>query len=233
MLIPQNRHFDLAGIDTLLGQNQQVKSQGFFQMPPELLGAAALADSDGRTHVGRLYEHGVGELFLDLRHNPVGGLFPSRFGRAHERQDRQSGAGKHLFAPDFVHGQRRGQHSGSHVGQAQHLQRPLHGSVLAERSVQHREHDVQRSWQAGQNHKPVLPTRWKLPRPLRRKLQLPAQDLGIVTSPLPVQTHDRDSESSRVQVVQNRSGRDEGNVMLGGASSAEDRHVNPAVCHGR
>ena len=138
--------------------------------------------------------------------------------------------GEHLLAPDLVHGQRGRQHAGSHVGQSQHLHCPLHGAVLPERSMQHREHHERRR-KTGQHHEPVLRSRGKLPGSVRRELQLPAQHLRIVAPSLPVQTHDRHPEPSRVQVFQNRSGRDEGNVMLGGASSAEDHHMNPAVCH--
>ena len=47
-----------------------------------------------------------------------------------------------LLEHDLVHAQRRGQHAGADVGHVEALEQALDGPVLAERTVEHREHDV-------------------------------------------------------------------------------------------
>ena len=49
---------------------------------------------------------------------------------------------EHRLEHVLVHAERRGEHAGSDVGHAGELEQPLHGPVLAERPVQHREDDV-------------------------------------------------------------------------------------------
>jgi len=48
----------------------------------------------------------------------------------------------HRLEDVLVHAQRRGEHAGTHVGNAGELEQPLHRAVLAERPVQDREDDV-------------------------------------------------------------------------------------------
>ena len=55
---------------------------------------------------------------------------------------RHVGGRQHLLEHDFVHAQRRREHAGADVRHVQELQQALHGAVLAERAVQHREHGV-------------------------------------------------------------------------------------------
>ena len=47
-----------------------------------------------------------------------------------------------LLEEDLVHAQRRGEHAGADVRHVEAFEQALHGAVLAERSVQHGEHDV-------------------------------------------------------------------------------------------
>ena len=55
---------------------------------------------------------------------------------------RQAGVGHQLLEHHLVHAQRGGEYAGADVGHVEALEQPLDGAVLAERSVQHREHDV-------------------------------------------------------------------------------------------
>ena len=54
----------------------------------------------------------------------------------------QPGVRHQLLEHHLVHAQRRGEHAGAHVRDVEALEQALHGAVLAERTVQHREHDV-------------------------------------------------------------------------------------------
>ena len=55
---------------------------------------------------------------------------------------RQAGVRHQLLEHHLVHAQRRGEHAGADVRDVEALEQALHGAVLAERPVQHREHDV-------------------------------------------------------------------------------------------
>ena len=48
---------------------------------------------------------------------------------------------EHLLGHRLVHGQRRAEHAAADVGHVGQLEQPLHGAVLAQRSVQQRQHD--------------------------------------------------------------------------------------------
>ena len=56
---------------------------------------------------------------------------------------RQAARGKQRLHRGLVHAGGRGEHAGAHVGHGGQFQQALHRAVFAERSVQHREHDVE------------------------------------------------------------------------------------------
>ena len=102
---------------------------------------AGADDPDRRSEPRRLDEHGQAERAQVREHELA--LGRELLGADRPVADlRQPGVGHQLLEHDLVHAQRRGQHAGADVGHVEALEQPLHGAVLAERSVQDREHDV-------------------------------------------------------------------------------------------
>jgi hypothetical protein len=55
---------------------------------------------------------------------------------------RNPGAGHQILEQDLIHAQRRREHPSADVRNVEALEQTLHGAVLAERAVQHGEHNV-------------------------------------------------------------------------------------------
>ena len=151
-------------------------------------------------------------------------------------------ARQQLLRELLVHARGAGQHPGPDVGQAGHLQQPLDRAVLAERAVQHGEHDVHAGEHlaraarleddqpgarrvAGQHQRRCADgvdgrQRAAVDRQLRGVVG--AQHPGAVGGDA-----DRDDvEAVAVEVAQHAAGRDAGDGVLAAAAAEHDRHAD-------
>jgi hypothetical protein len=118
---------------------------GQLQRSHQLVGPVDLRDADARPEPRRLDEHRVGEPLLDQTPDPrVVRRLPVD-GEDDEVRHPQAGVTEDGLAGVLVHGQGRPEDARADVRQAEHLAQALHGAVLAEGPVQHREHDVERA----------------------------------------------------------------------------------------
>ena len=100
-----------------------------------------LDDADRRAEPRGLDEHREPERGQLRAHR--GGLgLPARLPHRGVADLRHAGGGQDLLEDDLVHAQRRREHARADVGHVEQLEQALHGPVLAERAVQHREGDV-------------------------------------------------------------------------------------------
>ena len=91
-----------------------------------------LRDPDARPEPGRLDEDRKSKGIARFVAESKGDVF----------RDRNPVVSQHRLEDVLVHAERRGEHARADVGDTGELEQALHGAVLAERAVQHREDDI-------------------------------------------------------------------------------------------
>ena len=142
---------DLAAEDALLDEHLGVvlprRGDGGVEVGP----VGHLADADARAGAGRLDEHRQPQRAPGLPEGTVGGVLGGAALRRHDdvRADRQAGADEQDLHDRLVHRRSGGEHSRADVRDPGQLEQPLQGAVLAVRTVQEREDDVDLAELAG------------------------------------------------------------------------------------
>ena len=145
--LPSTAHLDLARVrarrlrSTILRSN----SAASVDRRAQLGGVLGLRDADARSEVRRLHEHREAEPVDDrLQHARARRAASRASARPRSRRCGRPLRREHQLHRRLVHADRRREHAGADVRHVGELEQPLHRAVLAVRTVQHREHDVER-----------------------------------------------------------------------------------------
>ena len=130
--VAENPALDLDAVDAFLDQHLVVVATRQLDRSDELLVTAHLRDADGRAEACGLHEHGVREVVCGL----------VAVAQRDVACDRDSPVAEDRLEEVLVHAERRRSDTSADVRHACEFEQPLHRSVLAERAVQDREHDV-------------------------------------------------------------------------------------------
>ncbi|CDN44222.1 hypothetical protein BN871_EK_00080 [Paenibacillus sp. P22] len=144
VVIAEHADFDLAPVDELLDDDLAVVAQRELDGCDELFPVAGFGDADAAAEIGRLDEAGIAESDLRLHDEERAVLLP--LGPVEVAVDAllEPLVGEHLFHENLVHAYCRSKDPRSDVRNIGHFHQSLDRAVLAERSVQQREHDVDR-----------------------------------------------------------------------------------------
>ncbi len=103
-----------------------------------------LRDADARAEIGGLHEPRIREGGFAFGSHRLGIVAPPLAQEHAVGRDLELPLPKQRFHGGLVHADGGAEHSRSHVGNVRELEQSLHGAVLTERSVQNREHHVER-----------------------------------------------------------------------------------------
>ncbi|MNV47400.1 hypothetical protein D3C71_1392680 [compost metagenome] len=141
-VISQYADLQLAGVDEFLDNHLGIVAEGGLYSLNETFLVRRFGDADARAQIRGLDEHWIAKLVLDVHDQVVALSFPRIRAEVAVFALIKTGIREQLLHDHFIHSGRGGQHSGANVRDIRHLEQPLNCAVLAVRSVEQREHDV-------------------------------------------------------------------------------------------
>ena len=138
--VADHRELDLPFPDRPLEDGLRVEREGLVERPSVTARYPDAGNTHGRSHDRRLDEDGRAERLDD---RAPGRSCPA-FGHCQEGGDGNSGVAEEALCNILVHADRRAEDSRSHEWKVREPEQPLDGTVLAEETVKHGEHGVER-----------------------------------------------------------------------------------------
>jgi hypothetical protein len=197
---------------------------------PQFLAVVSLRNAHRRAQIGRLHKNRVAQRRLDPGDGLARRAFPLGPEQRYVPDEGQFGLGEEPLHYVLVHARRRAQHAGADVGDPGQLEEPLDGPILAKGSVQHGKDHVQAlAVQAGLAAlRRVSLTRARLCR--SRALQQPLRSRRGQPMPGLVDANRHHLELPAINRLQNRSRREQRNLMLAAPPAKKNSH-SQFFCH--